>query len=211
MPRPSQLQMFLNRCPQQLQEELTIRILKAKTSREAYRHLQSIGFRGSYDSVVNWRNTRNESHQSLLNQSSGVTSSVIEARAGDDIEALRRCVVLTGKLNSLSNQLTDLLLQHRWVDADSTTLNNRDATKLLAILPSLSRAGVGGTVELSARLYGLEEHDIMLAILEEVDEEARRVYESDMLQVVTNITDVIRTRLDVNKSSFMQMASRSES
>jgi hypothetical protein len=70
---------------------------------------------------------------------------------------------------------------------------------------------VGGTVELSARLYGLEEHDIMLAILEEVDEEARRVYESDMLQVVTNITDVIRTRLDVNKSSFMQMASRSES
>jgi len=211
MPRPSQLQVFLDRCPQQLRDELKIRIFKAKTSREAYNHLRSIGFKGSYDSVVNWRSTRDKTEEEISNHSGEIISSHVSvARESNDIEALRRCVVLSSKLNSLTNQLTDLLLQHRWVEADDTPLSNRDAAKLLGIIPSLSRAGVGGVIELSARLHGLEEYDIMLAVLEEIDEEARKTYEPDMSQVVTKITETVRTRLDINKSSFIQMVSRAE-
>ena len=109
----------------------------------------------------------------------------------------------------MSNKLADLLLNHQWVEEDNTPLTHRDLMRLLAILPALTRSGFASTIELTSRLYNLKEHEIMLATLAEVDFEAEGLYDTKTAKIVLNTTNLVRTRLDLNKKSLLQISGSS--
>lgn len=207
MPRPSVLQAFLNRFPEERRIEVENKIRSAPSIRDAYRELKRLRFRGSYDSVQHWRANDARGRVENLQSSAANVAAFIASRQGAESDPIEAAMILSTKLNLLCSSLVALLQKHEWLEPSEIRLSNGQALKLLAALPSLARAASGTTLEMSRVRTMLNEKHLALATIEELKhdwEMALRADNPELIGVFEDIARVTRSRLEVDSQSLLE-------
>lgn len=206
MGRQSILEAWLGKFPKERQIEIEQKIRSAPTIRFAYEELKRLKFKGSYDSVQNWRvrDARNRA-EGLSDQASKVASMAARVPLGSD--PIASVMDLAQELNCLCASLTSLLRKHEWVEPDATRLSNREAAKILAALPSLARASSGAIVEMAKLQTEFDKKSFALALIQELGEDWRRTLEHEnpeLLSVFEGVAAVTKARLELDRVTVLE-------
>lgn len=132
MPRPSALQQFLDRLPHDQMEEATWLARTAPTGKQAYKELKKLGYKASYDAVVNWRvlNANNRSIGSRVQDPESKLNTAADSLSPHlKPDPIEQTMDLSRRLNTLCNSLVDLLEQHDWTEGEHR-LSNREAVRV---------------------------------------------------------------------------------
>lgn len=209
MGRQSSLDAWLGKFPKERQKEIEQRIRSAPTIRVAHEELKRLGYRKSYDSVQSWRvkdakgkpeNIREQAEKVSL----AASGMLIE---GNPLDAAMNLAL---KLNDLCASLTALLGEHQWMEPGDIRLNNREAGKILAALPSLARAASGTIIEMHKTQRELDEKNLMLSLIEEISLDWQKALEGDnpeLIPLFESVTSITKARLQLDRSSLLEEAS----
>jgi hypothetical protein len=206
MPKPSALQQFLNKFSPERKHELERQIRSAPDAKTAYSELKRIGYRRSYDTVLNWRSNQAKGRSDHVQRSAEAVSSAASASALN-IDPVESCMNLAIQLNTLCSSLTALLQRHDWVESGELRLSGRDALKLLAILPSLHRAASGTITEMHRVKTQLDEKLIVCATLQELQQDWQRAFEGDnpeLVGLIESVTAITKGRLEADQISLLE-------
>lgn len=204
MPRLSAVQQFLDRLSPDQRSEAIRLVRTAPTSKQAYKELKQLGYKASYDAVINWRGFNPGSRTQSTEAKSGTADSTSSSL---EVDPIKRVMHLSEKLNALCESLTGLLERHQWIELGETRLANREALKILSALPALSRAAAGSVVELTQIKGKVDERVFALAIVEELRQDWQRVLQHDnpeLIPLFTKIADVTMTRLEIDRGSLLE-------
>lgn len=167
MSRLNALEHWLKQKASDQKTELRNVVLSAPTSKIAHEQIRRRGFRGSYDSVLGYRNQ----HKTNSIEAVGMTVTSFEQHLEKVSEAasspLEAALSLSTEMNSLCLKLVSLLANYDW-EAGGEPLNVRDALKLGTIVPSLSRASSGSLVELLRLRQEMAAEELMLGLIQEI-------------------------------------------
>ena len=206
MPKPSALQQFLNKFSPERKHELERQIRSAPDAKTAYSELKRIGYRRSYDTVLNWRSNQAKGRADHIQRSAEVVSSVASASTLN-VDPVKNCMELAIQLNTLCNSLTALLQGHNWLEPGELRLSSRDALKLLAVLPSLHRASAGTVTEMHRVKTQMNEKTLVNATLQELAVDWQAMLEHDNPELVPLIHDAIsitQARLETSNTSLLE-------
>jgi hypothetical protein len=208
MGRQSIVDAWLSKFPKERQKEIEQKIRSAPTIRVAHQELKNLKFRGSYDAVQTWRAKDAKSRsEGLSDQASKVTAIAARIPLGGD--PIASIMDLAQELNVLCVSLVALMKDHQWLEPGEVRLSNREASKILAAIPSLSRAASGSLIELHRVKAEMDRKDLCLALLEEVASDWRQTLEHDnpeLLSLMPSIIAVTKSRLELDRSSLLEDA-----
>lgn len=208
MPRPSRLEAFLKSFPESHRGDIEGEILKCRDSKSAHTFLKGrYKYKGSYDSVKNWRQARLERREidRLSHQSSKIANAA--ARMPVESDPIASAMNLAQELNSLCASLTALLQRHEWFEDGEVRLNNREAAKILTALPSLARAANSSIFEAHTIKGEIDQRAFALAILAEFGEDWRRTLEhenSELIPMFQEISAITKSRLDLDRPTLLE-------
>jgi hypothetical protein len=98
----------------------------------------------------------------------------------------------------------------QWITrVTSYRLSNRDAAKILAVLPSLNRAAAGTIIEMGRVRAKLDEKSLCLAVIEEVRQDWERTLSGDnpeLISVFEDVAKITRSRLEMDTDSLLEVA-----
>jgi hypothetical protein len=208
MPRLSAVESFLNSLSADSCAECRNKILAARTSKEAHEELKKLGYAGSYDAVVNWRNSN----------FSALPNSTWEARANRIVQVcatenfrndpVQRAINLAAELEMLCRQFSAMVAHHKWFE-DGATLTNKDAFRFLQILPGLARVSIASTVELHRIKIQMNEKAIALGIIHELGEDWRKAFSAEnpeLLNIFESVAAITRSRLELDRQTLLEQA-----
>ncbi len=206
MGRQSIVDAWLGKFPKERQREIEQKIRSAPTIKIAYQELKQLKFRGSYDAVQTWRakDSRDRS-EGLSDRASKIAA--MTARVSLESDPIASVMSLAQELNCLCASLTSLLQKHEWVEPDATRLSNREASKILASLPSLARASSGAIVEMARLQTEFDKKSFALALIQELGEDWRRTLEHEnpeLLPLFESIAAVTKSRLELDQLSALE-------
>lgn len=209
MPRPSRLEAFLKSFAENQRGDIEREILRCADSKAAHTFLKArYKYRGSYDSVKNWRQSRLDRGEidRVSDQASRITA--IAAKMPLESDPIASVMSLAQELNCLCIGLTALLQQHQWLEPGETRLSNREAGKILGTLAGLTRASTGTILEM-ARLEGeFDKKAFALGLFSELAEDWRRTLEHDnpeLICLLEPIVEVTKSRLQIDRSSLLEV------
>jgi hypothetical protein len=208
MPRPSRFQEFLNKLPDQKRQEIEALVRTAPSTSQALRELKAkYRFKGSYDMLLTWRNAQKAvaTPKRAESSTSGLKSAVA------DLDPIHQVKLLSAKLSSLSLSLIEQLEQHDWHEPGEIRLSNREATKLLGNVSSLSRSALAGVLEMYRVKAELNQKSVALALITELGEDWRRTLEHDNPELVPlfeSVANVTRSRLQLDENSLLEVSSQ---
>jgi hypothetical protein len=186
-------------------------VLSAQTSKVAFQAVKRRGFRGSYDSVLNWKNSNKQGSTEAIAASVVAFEQKLETTQQSARDPLEGAIILSIEMQGLCSKLVGLLASYNWADGGEP-MSVRDALKLGSIIPSLARASTGSLVELFNLRQELEYETISESVLEEVLHEARLLLEAnpEHLPIVENILDCTKIRLQMNPKRCLAMATNDQ-
>jgi hypothetical protein len=208
MPKPSALQQFLNKFSPERKHELERQIRSAPDAKTAYSELKRIGYRRSYDTVLNWRSNQAKGRADHIQRSAEVVSSAASASALN-VDPVESCMNLAIQLNTLCSSLTTLLQAHQWLEPGELRLSSGQAVKILTALPSLNRAASSTILEMSRIRVGIDEKALCLATIEELRKDWQQTLEADnpeLIGVFEDVARVTRARLEIDSESLLERA-----
>jgi hypothetical protein len=211
MTRPNAFQAWLNQKTSDQKNELKNLVLTAQTSKVAFQAVKRRGFRGSYDSVLNWKNSNKQGSTEAIAASVVAFEQKLETTQQSARDPLEGALILSIEMQGLCSKLVGLLASYNWADGGEP-MSVRDALKLGSIIPSLARASTGSLVELFNLRQELEYETISESVLEEVLHEARLLLEAnpEHLPIVENILDCTKIRLQMNPKRCLAMATNDQ-
>jgi hypothetical protein len=198
MTRPNAFQSWLKPKTSEQQNELKNLVLTAQTSKVAYQAVKKRGFRGSYDSILNFRNANKQGTAEAIAATVAVFERKLESTQQSASNPLEGALLLSVEMQSLCSKLVGLLASHDWTEGGDP-LSVRDALKLAAVIPSLARASTGSLVELFNLRKELEYEDFADSLFEELLIEARLILADtpEHLPIVEMIVGTTKTRLEM--------------
>jgi hypothetical protein len=187
--------------------EATRLLQSAHSHRAAYVEFKKVyRFTGSYDAVKNWRS--HDAQLGLENIQAAAQEMRIKRQAiASGSDPIEMAMNLSKELSVLCSHLTALIQDHQWFTGKETRLNNRDATKILAALPSLSRASNGSILEMARLKTEMNEKALALGTLFEFGEDWRRTLEHDNPELVPlfeSVLAVTKSRLELDTPSVLE-------
>jgi hypothetical protein len=208
MTRLSVVETFLNSLSVDSRAECRKNILAARTSRQAFKELENLGFSGSYDAVVNFRNSNfsNLPNDTLEERANRIVQVCSTENLRND--PVRRATDLAKELEALCYRFSALLHDHSWV-AEGEKLSNRDAFRFLQILPSLSRVCIASTIELHRIRTQMSEKAIALGIIHELSEDWRKAFSAEspeLLNIFESVAAITRSRLELDRQTLLEQA-----
>lgn len=207
MPRPSRLEAFLKSFPEDQRSDIEGEILRCSDSKSAYLFLKSrYRYKGSYDSVKHWRQTRSSKGVEGLGQQA---TEIAQTAARMPLEAnpVASSMDLALRLNNLCHRLLGVLEQHDWVEPGELRLTPKQASQLVSCLPSLVRASNGVILEMHRVKAEIDQKTLMLATIEELAVDWRQMVEHDnpeLLPLLESAAQVTKARLELNRSSVLE-------
>ena len=198
MTRQNAFQTWLNQKTLEQKTELKNLVLTSQTSKVAYQAVKKRGFRGSYDSVLNFRNANKQGSTEAIAASVAVFEQKLETTQQLARDPLEGALLLSVEMQGLCSKLVGLLASYNWADGGEP-LSIRDAMKLAAIIPSLARASTGSLVELFSLRKELDYEDFADSLFEELLIEARLILADtpEHLPIVEMIVGTTKTRLEM--------------
>jgi hypothetical protein len=212
MTRPNAFQTWLNQKNSDQKNELKNLVLTAQTSKVAYQAVKKRGFRGSYDSILNWKNANKQGSTEAIAATVAVFEQKLESTQQSASNPLEKGLLLSTELNALCLKLVALLSSYDWSQGGES-LTVRDALKLAAIVPSLSRASTGSLIELFGLRKELHYEYAAESLFEELLIEARLILEQtpEYLPIVENIVDCTKVRLEMTPERVLASVKPTES
>ncbi len=198
MTRPNAFQTWLNQKTSDQKNELKNLVLTAQTSKVAFQAVNRRGFRGSYDSVLNWKNSNKQGSTEAIAASVVAFEQKLETTQQSARDPLQGALLLSVEMQGLCSKLVGLLASHNWADGGEP-MSVRDALKLAAVVPSLARASTGSLVELFSLRKELDYEDFADSLFEELLIEARLILAEnpEHLPVIEMIVETTKTRLEM--------------
>lgn len=205
MTRPNAFQSWLNQKEPDKKTELKNLTLVAQTSKVAYQAMKKRGFRGSYDSILNFRNANKQDSSEAIAASVAVFEQKLTETTQSASNPLEGALLLSVEMNSLCSKLVGLLAAYEWTDGGEP-LNIRDALKLAAVIPSLARASTGSLIELFNLRNELDRESFADALYTEVLIEAEITYKEDLqyIPIVANVLKSAKIRLEMGKERCLE-------
>jgi hypothetical protein len=212
MTRPNAFQTWLKPKTSDQQNELRNLVLTAQTSKVAYQAVKKRGFRGSYDSVLNFRNANKSGSVEAIAATVAVFEQKLESTQQSASNPLEGALLLSVEMQSLCSKLVGLLASYSWTEGGDP-LSVRDALKLAAVIPSLSRASTGSLVELFNLRKEVEYENVAESLFEELLIEARLILAEtpEYLPIVENLVDCTKTRLQMSPERSLASMKPTES
>jgi hypothetical protein len=212
MTRPNAFQAWLNQKTSDQKNELKNLVLTAQTSKVAFQAVKRRGFRGSYDSVLNWKNSNKQGSTEVIAATVAVFEQKLESTQQSASNPLEGALLLSVEMQSLCSKLVGLLASYSWTEGGDP-LSVRDALKLAAVIPSLSRASTGSLVELFNLRKELEYENVAESLFEELLIEARLILAEtpEYLPIVENLVDCTKTRLQMSPERSLATMKPTES
>jgi hypothetical protein len=209
MSRPNAFQAWLNQKTSEQKTELRDLVLSAQTCKLAYQQIRKRGFRGSYDSVLNFRNANKEGSAAAIAASVVAFEQKLESTQQSASNPLEGALLLSVEMQSLCSKLVGLLASYDWSEGGDP-LSTRDALKLAAVIPSIARASTGSLVELFSLRKELDYEDFAGSLFEELMIEARLILAEtpENLPIVESIVECTKTRLEMTPERYLAMAAR---
>jgi hypothetical protein len=209
MTRPNAFQSWLKQKTSEQQNELKNLVLTAQTSKVAYQAVKKRGFRGSYDSVLNFRNANKSGSVEAIAASVVAFEQKLETAQQSARDPLEGALLLSVEMQGLCSKLVGLLASYNWADGGEP-ISVRDALKLAAVVPSLARASTGSLVELFGLRKELDYEDFAGSLFEELLIEARLILAEspENLPIVESIVECTKTRLEMTPERYLAMAAR---
>ena len=212
MTRQNAFQTWLNQKTLEQKTELKNLVLTSQTSKVAYQAVKKRGFRGSYDSVLNFRNANKQGSTEAIAASVAVFEQKLETTQQLARDPLEGALLLSVEMQGLCSKLVGLLASYNWADGGEP-LSIRDAMKLAAIIPSLARASTGSLVELFSLRKELDYEDFANSLFEEFMIESRLILSEEspeLLPLVQMIVDTTKTRLDLSRGRCLATATNDD-
>jgi hypothetical protein len=211
MTRPNAFQAWLNQKTSDQKTELRDLVLSAQTSKVAFQAVKRRGFRGSYDSILNFRNANKQGSTEALAATVAVFEQKLESTQQSASNPLEGALLLSVEMQNLCSKLVGLLASHSWTEGGDP-LSVRDALKLAAVIPSLARASTGSLVELFNLRKELEYENVAESLFEELLIEARLILAEtpEYLPLVQMIVDTTKTRLEMSPERFLATATNED-
>ena len=209
MSRPNAFQAWLNQKTSEQKTELRDLVLSAQTCKVAYQQIRKRGFRGSYDSVLNFRNANKEGSAAAIAASVVAFEQKLETTQQSASNPLEGALMLSVEMQGLCSKLVGLLASHSWTEGGDP-LSVRDALKLAAVVPSLARASTGSLVELFNLRKELDYEIIAESLLEELLDEARLILAEtpENLPIVESIVECTKSRLEMKPERYLSLVAR---
>jgi hypothetical protein len=209
MTRPNSFQVWLDKKTPDQKTELRNLVLSSQTSKLAYEVVKKRGFRGSYDSILNFRNANKQGTAEAIAASVVAFEQKLETTKQSARDPLQGALLLSVEMQGLCSKLVGLLASHNWADGGEP-MSVRDALKLAAVVPSLARASTGSLVELFNLRKELDYEIIAESLLEELLTEARLILAEtpEHLPIVENLVDCTKSRLEMKPERYLAMATR---
>jgi hypothetical protein len=209
MTRPNAFQTWLKPKTSDQQNELRNLVLTAQTSKVAYQAVKKRGFRGSYDSILNFRNANKQGTAEAIAASVVAFERKLESTQQSANNPLEGALLLSVEMQGLCSKLVGLLASYNWTEGGDP-LSVRDALKLAAVVPSLARASTGSLVELFNLRKELDYEIIADSLLEELLTEARLVLAEtpEHLPIVEGIVECTKSRLEMKPERYLSLLAR---
>jgi hypothetical protein len=209
MTRPNAFQTWLNQKTSEQKTELKNLVLTSQTSKVAYQAVKKRGFRGSYDSVLNFRNANKQGSTEAIAASVVEFEQKLERTQQSARDPLHGALLLSVEMQSLCSKLVGLLASHSWTEGGDP-LSVRDALKLAAVIPSLARASTGSLVELFNLRKELDYEIVADSLLEELLIEARLILAEtpEHLPIVESIVECTKSRLEMKPERYLSLVAR---
>jgi hypothetical protein len=209
MSRPNAFQVWLNQKNSEQKTELRDLVLSALTSKVAYQAVKRRGFRGSYDSILNFRNANKQDSAEAVAATVAVFEQKLESTQQSARDPLEGALMLSVEMQGLCSKLVGLLASHSWTEGGDP-LSVRDALKLAAVVPSLARASTGSLVELFNLRKELDYEIIAESLLEELLDEARLILAEtpENLPIVESIVECTKSRLEMKPERYLSLVAR---
>jgi hypothetical protein len=198
MTRPNAFQTWLNQKTSDQKNELKNLVLSAQTSKVAYQAVKKRGFRGSYDSILNFRNANKQGSAEAIAATVAVFEQKLESTQQSARDPLEGALLLSVEMQGLCSKLVGLLASYSWTDGGEP-MSVRDALKLAAVVPSLARASTGSLVELFNLRKEIDYEIFAESVLEELLIEARLILADtpEHLPIIEMIVGTTKTRLEM--------------
>jgi hypothetical protein len=129
------------------------------------------------------------------------------SRSQLEADPIQGAIDLSVRLNSLCDSLVTLLQNHSWVEEGELKLSNRDAVKLLGIVPSLCRASSGVLIDLHRVNDAVDRKAVVTATIEELKEDWRRSLELDnpeLVPLLDTVSQITLARLEADQVSLLE-------
>lgn len=207
MPRPSRLEAFLKSFPEDQRSDIEGEILRCSDSKSAHLFLKShYRYKGSYDSVKHWRQSRSSKGIEGLGQQA---TEIAQTAARMPLEAnpVASSMDLALRLNNLCHRLLGVLEEHNWVEPGELRLTPKQASQLVSCLPGLVRASSGVILEMHRVKAEIDQKTLMLATIEELAVDWRQMLEHDnpeLVPLLESAAQVTKARLELNRSSVLE-------
>jgi hypothetical protein len=198
MTRPNAFQTWLNQKTSEQKTELKNLVLTSQTCKIAYQLVRKKGFKGSYDSLLNFRNSNKSGSSELIAASVVAFEQKLESTQQSANNPLEAALLLSTELNALCLKLVALLSAYNWTEGGEP-MSVRDALKLAAVVPSLSRASTGSLVELCNLRQDVAHEDFAESLFDELLVEARLALAEnpEHLPLIEMIVETTKVRLEI--------------
>ncbi len=207
MPRPSRLEAFLKSFPQDQRSDIEGEIFRCNDSKSAHLFLKTRHkYKGSYDSVKHWRQSRSSKGVEGLGQQATEIAQMA-ARMPLEPNPVASSMDLALRLNSLCHRLLGVLERHDWVEFGEDRLSPKQASQLVSCLPALVRASSGVVLEMHRIRVEIDQKSLMLATIEELAIDWRQMLEFDnpeLVPLLESAAQVTRARLELDRSSLLE-------